>query len=77
MTDWLYEATNAQARLETAMSNMGDLERKIKKYEDVLNKIATDEEVSDPARVRWQRDHYRSISRVVLGYETIGKQTEE
>ena len=76
MTDWLYEATNAQARLETAMANMSSLENKVKRYEDVLNKIATDEEMSDPTRVRWQRDHYRSISREVLGYEPTGKQTE-
>lgn len=76
MTDWLYEATNAQARLETAVSDMSKLEATIKRYEDVLNKIATDEEVSDPARVRWQRDHYRSISRTVLGYDNTGKQKE-
>lgn len=76
MTDWLYEATNAQARLEIALSTINDLEAKNKRYEDVLNKIATDEEVSDPTRVREQRDYFRNLSKAVLGYVNTGKQKE-
>lgn len=76
MTDWLYEAANAQSRLEMVLKTSSELEAKVKRYEEVLSKIATDEDVSNPTRVRWQRDHYRSISREVLGYGNTGKQKE-
>lgn len=71
MSDWLYEATNAQARLELANSQIERLEQELAKHKSVLHSIATDQIELSHDKVRWQRDHYRNMSRKVLGYENV------
>ena len=71
MSDWLYEATNAQARLEHANSRIAELEEEVAKYKDVLHTIAKDPIELSHDKVRWQRDHYKNISRKVLGYVNV------
>lgn len=74
MSDWLYEATNAQARLEHANARISELEREVAAYRNILISIASDQIELSHDKVRWQRDHYRNMSRKVLGYDNIIKQ---
>lgn len=74
MTDWLYEATNAQARLEHANSKIAELEKKLEDYRSVLHIIATDQIERSQDKIRWQRDHYKSMSSKILGYHIINQQ---
>lgn len=74
MSDWLYEATNAQARLEHANSKIAELEVELAKHKEVLRAIANDPIELSHDKIRWQRDHYRNISRKVLGYDNVIKQ---
>lgn len=74
MSDWLYEATNAQARLEHANSKIAELEKTLELYRSALNLIATDQIELSHDKIRWQRDNYRNVSRKVLGYENIIRQ---
>lgn len=71
MSDWLYEATNAQARLEQANSTINALEEKLASYRRVLLEIANDQIELSHDKIRCQRDHYKNISRKVLGYENV------
>lgn len=71
MSDWLYEATNAQANLEHANSKIAQLEKELARYRTTLQIIAGDPLENGHDKIRWQRDHYRNISRKVLGYESV------
>lgn len=69
MTDWLYEASNAQANLEVARQQLYEAEESAERYRSVLQLIATDYVELSHDKVREQRDHYRRISRDVLGID--------
>lgn len=77
MSDWLYEATYAQARLENTMTTLASVEKQLQDCTNILRLIATDQIELSHDKMHWQLAHYRMLARDVLGYKEPTRSTGE
>lgn len=66
MSDWMYEATFAQARLESANAELDQTKQLLHQYEAALKKIATAYLELSQDKAYIQRDEFVSIARRAL-----------
>lgn len=66
MSDWMYEATFAQARLESANAELDQTKQLLNQYETALRKIATAYLELSQDKAYIQRDEFVSIARRAL-----------
>lgn len=66
MSDWMYEATYAQAQLETARVQLDQSVQMAQKYEVALKKIATAYLELSQDKAYIQRDEFVNIARKAL-----------
>jgi hypothetical protein len=66
MSDWMYEATYAQARLETTSVALDKANRLVEQYETALKKISTEPLELTPAKAHMQCSDFQHIARSAL-----------
>ena len=66
MSDWMYEATYAQARLESANAELDQKTKLLHQYETALKKIATAYLELSQDKAYIQRDEFVNIARKAL-----------
>lgn len=66
MSDWMYEATFAQAKLESANVELDQTKQLLHQYETALKKIATAYIELSQDKAYIQRDEFVSIARRAL-----------
>lgn len=66
MSDWLYAATYAEAKLEGCRTELDAALGKIEKYEKTLRSIATDYTELSSEKAMFQRDDYKRMAKMVL-----------
>jgi hypothetical protein len=66
MSDWMYEATFAQAKLESANAELDQTKQLLNQYETALKKIATAYLELSQDKAYIQRDEFVSIARRAL-----------
>jgi len=71
MTDWLYEATSTQAKLEDALSKISAMEEENRRYRYALGIIAHDGYELSYEKIINQRDYFIKISKEALYPEAM------
>ena len=66
MSEWMYEATFAQARLESANAELDQTKQLLHQYETALKKIATAYLELSHDKAYIQRDEFVNIARKAL-----------
>ena len=66
MSDWMYEATYAQARLESANAELDQKTKLLYQYETALKKIATAYLELSHDKVHIQRNEFVDIAKKAL-----------
>lgn len=66
MNDWLYEATQAQAQLDDALTRLNLVEKENIKMRQALKQIAEDKIEMHPSKIEAQRNWFVKIARRIL-----------
>lgn len=66
MSDWMYEATFAQARLEQASVALDKANKLVEQYETALKKISNEPLELTPAKAHMQCSDFQHIARSAL-----------
>lgn len=66
MTDWLYEASNAQARVDELTRELNKKEKQLLKYYEALHLIATDPIIINTKKMKTQLEHFQNIAQTAI-----------
>lgn len=70
MSNWLYEAANAQAQLEDARTQLNKLEKENKEMRRALTHIAEDKVETGSHKIEAQRNWFIKVAKQAVGIKT-------